>query len=70
MTKTHKRKSTTVNIAEPYTNASTHSGINTQRKDTVNIQHITTYNKIVHTTIPASTPYFGIKPKKTSRPRT
>jgi hypothetical protein len=44
--------------------------INTQRKDIVNIQHITTYNKIVHTTIPASTPYFRIKPKKTTRPRT
>jgi hypothetical protein len=56
-------------LLDPYTNASPHSNINTQRKDIMNIKHITTF-KTVHTTIPASTPYFGIKPKKTTRPGT
>ena len=39
-------------------NATTHSDRNTQRKEVVNMQHITTTIKIVHTTMPASTPYF------------
>ena len=40
-------------------NASPFSDINTQRKDKVNIRHITAYNKIVHKTTPTPTPYFG-----------
>ena len=38
--------------------ASPFSDINTQRKDKVNIHHITGYNKIVHKTTPTPTPYF------------